>query len=674
MACNFLTRLFRRRRQVPSAFSAPTLLASNDKHRAPLLEDLTTQEDTDFFYLGCLSEQGSYTLIVPEVPCHLDTSILCHRLRILPGCVSAAYTDIEGTADKTDLVLTFATAAEAAMALATQPPIDIGNGVRRNLRYADEHADLGERAAKRVKVSEPPAPLPTCKICSEEMKGAHSRPCFYCKSTWCYECLQNQFTASLDDQERFPAKCCGRVLHFDVAKSVIPQNDHTKYRTRFEQHNTTKPLYCAKPNCSAFLPPRLVKPNDKGQVSCPECKSTTCAECRVVVEFAEVQPHKCVAADEATALLKQFSYKRCPRCSGGVAKMYGCSHVRCQCGAHWCWDCQRPIQICWSKPCERAREDGDETDDYDIPEEETETETESEPEPNTITAATDQSGAEAANPAVLWGIIAQQPTVEAAAEAPEPQQVEAVLLSDAGLAETALSQPADQAPLIQPDLSATAADTQANVEVHTAAQSQAESTTHPTDTSTAVTTATEEPLINLDGGDVEDWEAGSFDFGDEPIDETWDTWGCLHHFNPIFSKTVWQTQKEWLPDTLPTAPTLPTPTKHIDCLKCYKTIALDEPLTEDLDKQKANGKERADSACDVNSIDRPLVSPLVASATETAISAGQPSKKNRKKGKHRGENPCLFNCPKCGVFYCVDCKKAVMKEISGLLANREYVD
>lgn len=666
MSCNLLTRLFRRRRQVPSAFSAPALPVTNlsDKHQVPLLEELISQEEIDLFYLGCLSEQGSYTLTLPELDLQLDISDLTSQLRNIPGCVSVALIEPEGSAEKVDVVLNFATAAEAAMALATHSPINLGNGDQRHIRYADEHASSGERPSKRVKVVESPVPLPQCKICFETMDGAYSRPCFYCQSTWCYGCLHNQFTTSLDDQERFPAKCCGRILHFDIFRNVVPESDYTKYKTRFEQHNTTKPVYCANPTCSAFLPPRIAKPNEMGQIRCSECTSITCTECRVVVPVMEAQAHKCVAADETTALLKQFDYKRCPRCNAGVAKMYGCSHVRCQCGAHWCWDCQRPIQICWSKPCERAQEDGDETDDYDIPEQESESE--DEPRPNEVTPRTHPPAPDAVSPAVLRGTVLQRPTIQVAAVVPEPQQAEAV---DA--------RPASHDFQIDQAADAAIRASWQPVEAQGFPQNEVVPPVPCTNPSTTATAASpvQEPLLNLDGGDADDWEAGGFDFGDEPIDETWDTWGCLHRFNPVLSKAVWQAQRCWLPDTILAVTTDGTVAKQIECLKCYKTVVLVEPVQEDLDKQrdKQVGRERPDSACDINCSPRMADDTRAVRTTESGVVSEQPCKKGKKRrrNKKQGEVPSLFNCPKCGIFYCAECKKAAAKEISQLLEKSE---
>ena len=32
--------------------------------------------------------------------------------------------------------------------------------------------------------------------------------------------------------------------------------------------------------------------------------------------------------------------KNCPECDMLVSKTDGCDHMRCNCGAHWCWGCR----------------------------------------------------------------------------------------------------------------------------------------------------------------------------------------------------------------------------------------------------------------------------------------------------------------------------------------------
>lgn len=164
-----------------------------------------------------------------------------------------------------------------------------------------------------------------------------------------------------------------------------------------------------------------------------------------------------------------------------------------------------------------------------------------------------------------------------------------------------------------------------------------------------------EQLINLDGDDQDDWEAGEFDFGDEPIDEPWDTWGCLHHFELIQSSKMHQ---HWLPATNDTQSLRPT--KHIDCLKCYKTITITEPIVE-----SKKDDERKDSAVDVS---------LESAGTQTTNVVEEPDKtvKKRRKNKKQGDIPKIFNCRRCGVVYCIGCKKATMKELNMVLERNTF--
>jgi hypothetical protein len=60
-------------------------------------------------------------------------------------------------------------------------------------------------------------------------------------------------------------------------------------------------------------------------------------------------------------LVKKWGYKECPRCGHGLRRMFGCSHMQCKCGAHWCWGCRQNINECGG--C--ADEDDGERSEYD---------------------------------------------------------------------------------------------------------------------------------------------------------------------------------------------------------------------------------------------------------------------------------------------------------------------
>ncbi|KAK5089050.1 hypothetical protein LTR05_003274 [Lithohypha guttulata] len=626
MSCSFFTRLMslRHRRRVPDTFVAPALPSADNKTQIPLQQLVNIRSEIDRFYLDCLAypERGC-TLIVPDIPPHLTPAVLLDKLQRLPGYVTF---ELDQTLDHTvsyQLDIQFATASEAAQAIATFPIMDIGDGQRRRLAYADSNGQDHDTqpARKRPKLEESPAiPLPECRICSEKIEDdkTYSRPCYYCQAVWCYDCLRNQFSASLSDQERFPARCCGRVLHFDVAKDVISAEDYSKYRTRFEQSNTSKPLYCANKHCSIFLPSRVAKPDDKRQLKCPECGTTTCEQCRSTVDTT-LDVHECVEADEIAALLSQ------------------CSHIRCPCGAHFCWDCQRPIQICWSKPCERAREEGDETDDYDIPQEESDTDSEAVTAIDGHNVSLGETVTTENNNSAAVNVVMEPAT-------PATDQTEAQG-SIFGVAEDA-SLPTLPFPQ----------DTQTN----------SLPTTQPLEPP--------ESLVNLDGENFDEWETRSLDFGDEPIDESWDAWGCMHQFSAVHNKTIFLEKGRWLPNIEPPLPAqvleglpsaastldnhekdtnLPNSTKQIDCMKCYSTIVLAEPHAH-----------QAIEKIDAEVATTPDILPAEGSEPKLECRSESVSKaKSKRKAKRLSDPPKLANCRKCGVFYCTNCKKAAIKEI-----------
>lgn len=653
MAC-ILTRLFppfrRRRQALPDAFVTPSMPTSDSKDQTSL-DQLANQEDTQLFYLSNLAQQGSCSLIVSDIPSDIDLSVFDHQFRTLPGFTSVQRSIHESRLGSSEVVINFSTAAEAAMALATQPAINLGNGQRHVLQYlddgTDQDIDANEPARKRTKVQEVPAAPLQCCICGDSLPSQYTTPCFFCKSAWCYACLENQFHAALDDQERFPARCCGRVLHFSVASTTISEDQYVKYRTRFEQFNTTKPIYCANSSCSAFLPQRVAKPNDRGHVHCPECDSFTCTNCREIILPQNMATHQCPSTDETSALLKKFGYKRCSRCGAGVAKMFGCSHVRCSCGAHWCWDCQRPIQMCWSKPCERAREDGEVTDE----EGEQDDESEGEDEDTQL----DVSGnADPTEP--ILHVQTQETEVLTTPQEPQPP-IQAQFVEP--VTENNVHVPAAES------LNAELLEAGVSTPVASAASPSVE----PTNVNT---TDDSETFSNLDGSNAGDWEAMSFDFGDEPVDESWDIWGCMHDFDTLRNKILFKDQKNWLPNVHATVASPSASTKQIECMRCYKVVLFTEEAAEIQKEQKAENKDqRADSACDVTTSVMVEETPNTAVSIESTPSQPQNNLETKKQKKKRlAERPKMFYCWRCGVFYCFDCKKAVKQEIHGLLERR----
>ena len=52
---------------------------------------------------------------------------------------------------------------------------------------------------------------------------------------------------------------------------------------------------------------------------------------------------QCLDERKTAASQKHRSFRECPKCGVMTEKSYGCGHMSCRCGAHWCWFCGEDI-------------------------------------------------------------------------------------------------------------------------------------------------------------------------------------------------------------------------------------------------------------------------------------------------------------------------------------------
>jgi len=80
------------------------------------------------------------------------------------------------------------------------------------------------------------------------------------------------------------------------------------------------------------------------RIACPTCFTSVCTKCHSIAHLGD-----CPETDLDLALeeqLKKWKIKRCPKCRTGVRKVFGCSHIECRCGAHFCFQCLSSIAHC----------------------------------------------------------------------------------------------------------------------------------------------------------------------------------------------------------------------------------------------------------------------------------------------------------------------------------------
>lgn len=143
---------------------------------------------------------------------------------------------------------------------------------------------------------------------------------------------------------------------------------------------------------------------------------------------------------------------------------------------------------------------------------------------------------------------------------------------------------------------------------------------------------------NLDDPEGRDWERESLDFGEEPTDESWDTWGCRHQFHEFQKHAI---PDFWLVGVRP----LIDPEIKVECMTCFKKVKV----------WGSKEVERENKETQVEEGETPVKEREAAG--NSSANGGTQTKKLITKAQYS------FECRRCGVIYCGTCKKAATRRI-----------
>jgi hypothetical protein len=269
----------------------------------------------------------------------------------------------------------------------------------------DDQRSIPNATQLRQPLSSPPSSQ-NCLICCTPCDGPGKDPakevypCNSCTHAYCVPCLKDMFLAACRDLSRMPPRCCTQIpLHH--VRPYLTTDEISLFKAKYEEWGTSNPFYCPIARCSTFIPNHLLpqaRANGKGKqrvdsgigtptkptVTCPECEVEICTNCRSLAHASGICSPFDFGVDEQTAdLLQKWGYRKCPKCGQGVKRMFGCNHMECRCGAHFCWGCMQGRDNCVGD-CD---DDEDEYSNYE-PDEEGDDETEEEKLPATIASPT----------------------------------------------------------------------------------------------------------------------------------------------------------------------------------------------------------------------------------------------------------------------------------------------
>ncbi|KDQ62734.1 hypothetical protein JAAARDRAFT_121226 [Jaapia argillacea MUCL 33604] len=179
-----------------------------------------------------------------------------------------------------------------------------------------------------------------CTICRSTVSSSEAVrvPCGH---HYDFDCLSALFIYATKDESLLPARCCQKHIPLDLVRPHLTEKQAIDYSAKEREHATPNRLYCPKSTCSAFLGPAEAS---RGVVSCTECNTRVCAECKSFEHpLGGCHPDSgdAVFLDLAT----RKGYRRCPKCRRFTELAHGCNHMYCACQAEFCYKCG----VTWKK-------------------------------------------------------------------------------------------------------------------------------------------------------------------------------------------------------------------------------------------------------------------------------------------------------------------------------------
>ena len=107
------------------------------------------------------------------------------------------------------------------------------------------------------------------------------------------------------------------------------------------ENNSEEVTFCPTAGCNYMC----FYDKNEYHLNCPLCKKSYCLKCRTEWHLnktcQEYQSEKYVKENDIKfeEYVKGNNFKQCPNCKRWVEKTYGCNHITCRCGTHFCYRC-----------------------------------------------------------------------------------------------------------------------------------------------------------------------------------------------------------------------------------------------------------------------------------------------------------------------------------------------
>ncbi|TGO61907.1 hypothetical protein BOTNAR_0122g00050 [Botryotinia narcissicola] len=211
------------------------------------------------------------------------------------------------------------------------------------LNGADRSSVIGLNAESSTWAASRSSPSKsTCVTCRDEINYCDAaRVPGSCRHEYYRPCLEQLFHLSMKDESLFPPRCCNEPITVASVRLFLTSylvRAFEEKRIEFETPNRT---YCCLKSCSAFIhPSRIVKK----VATCDGCGTRTHTLCKLEAHTGDCSND--TALQEVLNFARDRGWQRCYKCWSMVELEDGCNHMKCRCGATFCYNCGRRWKTC----------------------------------------------------------------------------------------------------------------------------------------------------------------------------------------------------------------------------------------------------------------------------------------------------------------------------------------
>ncbi|KAI1760069.1 hypothetical protein GGR53DRAFT_104205 [Hypoxylon sp. FL1150] len=198
----------------------------------------------------------------------------------------------------------------------------------------------------------------TCSACGDEFPADHLQE-LDCKHYYCKDlCLEHLFMVAFESTPFRPVRCCNEISEQQLREMCFFLPDQLMaYSVKAEEARASvDKLYCHNPLCGAYIPQGT---RNRRVGTCIRCHRKTCKSCRQKSHFGAcdttAQDADRQALEPVYRLAREEGWQACPKCYSLIERLDGCSHMNCECGQEFCYDCGQALDSDDGHACIGAR-------------------------------------------------------------------------------------------------------------------------------------------------------------------------------------------------------------------------------------------------------------------------------------------------------------------------------